>query len=109
MTESEVQQVQAAIQAAPQGLYNFNLNLTGQLQLAGQETDTIAATVDEAIQTNQAPPESEVQQVQAAIQAAPQGLYNFNLNLTGQLQLAAQETDTIAATVDEAIQTSESG
>ena len=33
MTESEVQQVQATIQAAPQGLYNFNLNLTGQLQL----------------------------------------------------------------------------
>ncbi len=53
MTESEVQQAQAAIQAAPQGLYNFNLNLTGQLQLAGQETDTIAATVDEAIQTSE--------------------------------------------------------
>jgi hypothetical protein len=53
MTESEVQQVQATIQAAPQGLYNFNLNLTGQLQLAGQETDTIAATVDEAIQTSE--------------------------------------------------------
>jgi hypothetical protein len=51
MTESVVQQVLAAIQAAPRGLYNFNLNLTGQLQLAGQETDTITATVDEAIQT----------------------------------------------------------
>ena len=40
------------VQAAPSGLYNFNLNLSGQLQLTGQETDTIQETEDEIIQTS---------------------------------------------------------
>ena len=53
MTETQVQVVSAsAVQAAPAGLYNFNLNLSGQLQLTGQETDTIQETEDEIIQTS---------------------------------------------------------
>ena len=53
MTESQIQ-VQSAsqVQAAPSGLYNFNLSLSGQLQLAGQETDTIQETENEIIQTS---------------------------------------------------------
>ena len=53
MTESQIQ-VQSAsqVQAAPSGLYNFNLNVSGQLQLAGQETDTVQETEDETVQTS---------------------------------------------------------
>ena len=53
MTETQIQ-VQSArqVQAAPSGLYNFKLNVSGQLQLAGQETDTIQETENEIIQTS---------------------------------------------------------
>jgi gamma-glutamylcysteine synthetase len=106
MTESQIQ-VQSAsqVQAAPSGLYNFKLNVSGQLQLAGQQTDTIQETENETTQTDAG--ESQIQ-VQAAsqVQAAPSGLYNFNLSLSGQLQLAGQETDTIQETENEIIQTS---
>ena len=49
-----------------------------------------------------------VSQVQSTsqVQAAPSGQYDFNLTLSGQLQLTAQETDTIQETEDETIQTS---
>jgi gamma-glutamylcysteine synthetase len=108
MTESQIQVVSAsAVQAAPSGLYNFNLNVSGQLQLSGQETDNIQETEDETIQTDQAPGESQSQVVSdSAVQAAPSGLYNFSLNLSGQLQLSGQETDNIQETEDETIQTS---
>jgi gamma-glutamylcysteine synthetase len=53
MTESQIQVVSAsAVQAAPSGLYNFSLNVSGQLQLSGQETDNIQETEDETIQTS---------------------------------------------------------
>ena len=106
MTETQIQ-VQSArqVQAAPSGLYNFNLNVSGQLQLTGQETDTIRETEDETIQSDAGQSQSQVQSA-SQVQAAPSGLYNFNLSLSGQLQLVGQQTDTIQETEDEIIQTS---
>jgi gamma-glutamylcysteine synthetase len=108
MTESEsVVQSTAQVQAASTGQYNFNLTVSGQLQLAGQETENIQETEDETTQTNQAPGESDsVVQSTSQVQAAPTGQYNFNFTVSGQLQLAGQETEDIEETADEATQTS---
>jgi hypothetical protein len=106
MTESQSQVVsESQVQAAPQGLYNFNLNISGQLQLSGQETDTVQDSEQETIQTTGAG-ECQSQVVsESQVQAAPQGLYNFNLNISGQLQLSGHETDTVQDSEQETTQT----
>ena len=64
-------------------------------------------TYDPQTSTTEAPsPTSLAGASDSVLQAAPRGLYTFDLNLSGQLQLAAQETDTIRETEDETIQTS---
>ena len=47
-----------------------------------------------------------VSQVASAEQVAAQNTYNFNLSVSGQLVLAAQETENIQENIDETVQTS---
>jgi hypothetical protein len=106
MTESQSDiQSTSQLSAAPAGVYNFNLSLSGQFNLQAQETDTIQETEDEVIQTAGVGGSDSVIQSTSQLRAAPAGVYNFNLNLSGQFNLQAQETDTIQETEDEVIQT----
>jgi hypothetical protein len=112
MTESESQVASTSqVVSAPTGTYNFNLTVSGALQLTGQATDSIqeVETVDETTQTTQGPGAS-VSDVDSTSQvvSAPAGTYNFNLTVSGELQLTGQETETIQEdeTVDETTQTS---
>jgi hypothetical protein len=107
MTESQIQ-VQSAAQVldALSGVYNFNLSASGQLQLTGQENDTVTETENETILTaDGGESQSDVQSAGQAV-AALSGVYNFNLSASGQLQLTGQENDTITETENETIVTS---
>src|SRR5215469_15176396 len=99
------------VQATASNLYNFTLNITGQLALDATENETVATTenVDEITQTNQGTTESISQEnANSGVQTTASNLYNFTLNITGQLALDATDNEEVATTenVDEITQTS---
>ena len=112
MTETVSQEnAKSGVQTTASNQYNFTLNITGQLALDATENETVVTTenVDEITQTNQGTTESVSQEnANSGVQTAASNLYNFTLNITGQLALDATENEEVATTenVDEITQTS---
>ena len=112
MTETVSQEnANSRVQTTASNLYNFTLNITGQLALDAKENETVATTenADEITQTNQGTTESVSQEnANSGVQTTASNLYNFTLNITGQLALDAKENEEAATTeyVDEITQTS---
>jgi hypothetical protein len=112
MTESVSQEnATSQVKATASNVYNFNLNVTGQLALAATEDEyaTTTENVGEVTQTNQGTSESVSQEnAVSQVKATASNVYNVSLNVTGQLALAATEDEYVTTTenLDEVTQTS---